>query len=180
MSIYSYAHVYMILICSRVHCTHMFTCSPVHMSVCTHVHILICSRVHNTHMLTCTLYSYVHVFTCTHVCMYICSYTHMLTCTYWPIHTRTHLVSTCSLAHICHTQLLMYSRITFTQLRIMCHICTPVTLPTISPTHACARESVRMLTLCIGVPARTHRQSCALAPTHSTLWRTTEQNAKEG
>ena len=38
-----------------------------------------------------------------------------------------------------------------------------------APRHACARESVRMLTLCIGVPARTHRQSYALAPTHSTL-----------
>ena len=134
MFIYSCAHVYIILICSRVHYTHMFTCSPVHMSVCIYVHILICSHVHTDH-----------------------------------VHTRTSLVSTCSLAYICFTQLLMYSRITITQLRIMCHICTLVTLPTISPTHACARESVRMLTLCIGVPARTHRQSYALAPTHSTL-----------
>ena len=45
MPIYSYAHVYIILICSRVHYTHMFTCSPVHMSVCIYVHILICSHV---------------------------------------------------------------------------------------------------------------------------------------
>ena len=131
MPIYSYAHVYIILICPRVHYTHMFTCSPVHMSVCTYVHILICSHVHTDH-----------------------------------VHTRTSLVSTCSLAHICHTQLLMYLRITITHLRIMCHICTPVTLPTISPTHACARESVRMLTLCIGVPARTHRNHMHSHPLH--------------
>ena len=136
MFIYTYAHMYItthMLTCSRV-----FTCPRVHLYICRYVHMFIYSigsRVHNTHMLTCTLYSYVHVFTCTHVCMHICSYTHTLTCTYWPIHTRTPLVSTCSLAYICHTQLLMYSRITITQLRIMCHICTLVTLPTISPTR---------------------------------------------
>ena len=56
----------MILICSRVHCTHMFMCPSVHMSVCTHVH-------------------YTHMFTCSPVHMSVCIYVHILICS----HVRT-------------------------------------------------------------------------------------------
>ena len=102
MSIYSYAHVYMILICSRVHCTHMFTCSPVHMSVCTHAHILICSRVHYTHMFTC---SPVHMSVCIYVHIFICSHVRTDPSTlehilYPHVHWRTYVTLSYSCIHV--------------------------------------------------------------------------------
>ena len=102
MSIYSYAHVYMILICSRVHCTHMFTCSPVHMSVCTHAHILICSRVHCTHMFTCppvhtSVCIYVHILICSHVRTDPSTLEHIL-CPH--VHWRTYVTLSYSCIHV--------------------------------------------------------------------------------
>ena len=72
------------------------------------------------------------MFTCTYVRVYMCSYIHMITCTQ---------LLTCSHVHLYICPCVMYSRDTITQVHITClHMCTLLTLPTISPTprHACA------------------------------------------
>jgi hypothetical protein len=62
---------------------HLYTCTFVHMYICTHEHLYTCTFVH---MYICT---HVHLYTCTFVHMYICTHVHLYTCRY--ICTHVHL-----------------------------------------------------------------------------------------